>query len=181
MSLDIPTRASMEQRIAHTSPAPDIWNTSWTGILTSLFSSSHNYMVIPRGGNPVSGSQVPDFIFEAAKGTFAPGPSGSTPILSLRTVLVIELKDPKYWDHGKEVILQQLRRETDAVFSVERSPALGIARQNLYWIGAIGPHWVYGERGHGQDVRPLIEWHDNIFDDPSYHELLRLVELVGSL
>jgi hypothetical protein len=171
----------MEQIIAHTPPAPDIWNTPWTGILTLLFPSSNDYMVIPRGGKPISGSLVPDFIFEVAKGTFAPGPSGSNPILSVRTVLVIEVKDPKYWDHGKEVILQQLRRETDAVFSVERSSMSGIANQKVYWIGAIGPHWVYGEKEHGQDVRPLIEWHDSIFDEPSHSEFLRLVELVGSL
>lgn len=171
----------MEKRIAHTRPAPNVWNGPWTAILASLFPSSHDYMVNPRGGKPISGSLIPDYIFEVAKAIYAPESSESNPIFSFRTVLIVEVKDPKYWDHGKEAILQQLGRETDAVFSVERCPVLGIAHQKVYWIGAIGPHWVYGEKEHGQDVRPLIEWHDSIFDEPSQCEFLKLAELVGSL
>lgn len=157
MSLDIPTRASMEQRIAHTSPAPDIWNTSWTGILTSLFSSSHNYMVIPRGGNPVSGSQVPDFIFEAAKGTFAPGPSGSTPILSLRTVLVIEERSQVLgsWKGGDSATTQTRNgrcvfrgtvfgvghSKTEFILDWRDRPSLGVRGEGA-WAGCEAPHRV---------------------------------------
>jgi hypothetical protein len=67
-------------------------------------------------------------------------------------------------------------RQADVAFSELRT-----AGQKVYWIGAIGPHWVYGEIKDGQAPRPLIEWHDVTHDEESYRDFLNLVELVANL
>ena len=51
----------------------------------------------------------------------------------------------------------------------------------VYWIAAIGPHWRYGEKDDGQDLVPLIGWHDTIHDAASYADLQQLVTLINAL
>jgi len=51
----------------------------------------------------------------------------------------------------------------------------------VYWIAAIGPHWRYGERDDGQELVPLIDWHDTTHDAASYADLQQLVALVHAL
>ena len=182
MSFDNHTLAFVEHFVVHAPPdAMDVWYGPWNTILSSIFPSSRGYMVFPMGDKGVSGPPVPDLFIEVAKVTITPGPD---PSLLFRTVLILEIKDPQYLDHGKEALLQQLRRETDLAFStrgighiVERT-----AEQKLYWVGSIGSHWIYGEKeDNGQDVKPLTKWHNTTFDEFSYRDLLKLVEHVGSL
>ena len=96
----------------------------------------------------------------------------------MRILLVVEIKDPQQWDSGKEKLLQQLEHQTDLAF---KTTELGAAKDKLFWIATIGPHWLYGEKKYGQTLTPLIEWHHTAFDDASFLDLEKLAELVGRL
>jgi hypothetical protein len=91
-----------------------------------------------------------------------------------RTLIIVIIKEPRHWDHGKEQLLQQVEQHMNLVLN----PAVP---GKWFWIGTIGPHWVYGEKEDGQDVKPLIEWHDTTFDDSSRHDFEQLASLVGSV
>jgi hypothetical protein len=71
--------------------------------------------------------------------------------------------------------------KADAAFAGIADAFAGTAHAEVYWIGAIGPHWRYGEKDDGQDPVPLIEWHDTIHDAASYADLQQLVALVNAL
>ena len=52
----------------------------------------------------------------------------------------------------------------------------------MYWIGAIGPHWQYGEKiDDSQMVCELSGWHDTIHDFVSFNDLQDVVQLVAAL
>ena len=75
--------------------------------------------------------------------------------------------------------MQQIARQTELAFLGNASHK---ASRKVYWIGAIGSHWVYGEKeDDDQAPKCLIEWHDVIHDDASYSDFLQLVELVAGL
>jgi hypothetical protein len=153
--------------------------TQFSAVYSPTCKATWFFLWVSEGDKGVSSPQAPDLFYEVAKVTITPGPESPGPILLFRTVLVVEIKDPRYLDHGKEALLQQLRRETDLAFSgiTERT-----AERKLYWIGAIASHWMYGEKeDNGQDVMPLIKWHDTTFDDSSSCDFLKLVEHAGSL
>ena len=116
-------------------------------------------------------SYIPDFIIEVAKMSTTPPPP-----LTVRTVLVLQVKNNQRWQKaGMEALERQLNRQTDTAFA-------GTAHTKLYWIGTIGPHWRYGEReDYGQDLRPLIDWHHTTHDQASYNDLLVLANLVAAL
>ena len=76
---------------------------------------------------------------------------------------------------------QQLTRKTDAAFAGTGTAFVGTVYAKVYWIAAIGPDWRYGERDDGQDLVPLIDWHDTIHDAASYADLQQLVALVHAL
>jgi hypothetical protein len=161
MGFDIRTHNLMEYCTAQPPSTGDIWSGVWLTILSTLFPISQDYIITPRRRV----LQIPDLIMEVAKIT------NNAP-LTFRTVLIVDIKDAQYWDHGKEALMQKIRRQTDLAFS-------GTGTRKLYWIGSIGPHWVYGEKEEdGQDLRPLIGWHDATHDDASYHDFLQLVKLV---
>jgi hypothetical protein len=165
MSLDAATRTFLEE-IAD-DPSPDGWCGAWNTLLTILFPSEQGYSVCPRQRNGADG----DLIIEVAKVTSPESPSQR---LKFRILLVVEIKDYQHWDRKKQQLMQQLRHQTDDAFS-------RTARGKVFWIATIGPHWLYGEKGHGQGMMPLIEWHHATFDDSSCRDLEQLVELVGSL
>jgi hypothetical protein len=168
MGFDILTRTLLENYSTYSPRFVDIWYGPWNTILTTLFPASQGYVVTPRRRvEDISTVQIPDLIIEVTKVTL--------PSLTPRTVLMFEMKNSQHWDHGVEALMQKIRRRTEREFSL-------LADSKLYWIVAIGPRWVYGEKeDDGQDPKPLIEWHDVTHDDASYRDLLQLVELVTSL
>jgi hypothetical protein len=155
----------LEQYSTHTPRAVDVWYGPWMNILATLFPPSQNYVVTPRRRvKEVSSGRISDLIIEVAK--------VSLPPIVIRTVLIVQIKN---WDQKQEDLIQQIGRWTDFEF-------LCTAAHRLYWIGVVGPHWVYGEKeDNGQDPKPLIGWHDVTHDDASYRDLLQLAELVASL
>ena len=165
MSLNAATCACLEGLADD--PSPDGWCGMWSTLLTILFSSEQGYAVCPRQRHGAEG----DLIIEVAKVTHPESPSER---LKFRILLIVEIKDYQHWDHKKQQLMQQLRRQTDDAFS-------RTARGKVFWIATIGPHWLYGEKKDGQGMKPLIEWHHATFDDSSCRDLEQLVELVGSL
>jgi hypothetical protein len=169
MGLDVATRTLLEK---HYSKAQSVNNRggAWCSILTSLFPLSQNYTVCPRK----RAEYHSDLILEVCKGIFTPGPLPGALEIENKTVLVVVVKDPQQWDHGKELLLEQVGHRMDLGLDLRTAG-------KWFWVGSIGPHWVYGEQEYGQQAKPLIEWHDATFDDSSYRDLEKLVELVGSL
>jgi hypothetical protein len=147
------------------------WYGPWNTILATLFPSNQGYVIIPQLAGVAEGLQspVPDFSIAVAKMSKRPR--------RFRIVLVVKIRGSAYWesDEGKDGLMRLIRIHTgDAVQDSEEI--------KVYWIGAIGPHWRYGEReGEIQDPRPMISWHDVIHDDASYDDLMRLVDLVALL
>jgi hypothetical protein len=107
--------------------------------------------------------------------------TSSSPV-TFRTVLVVEVKNTNQWQTGIPALERQLITQADAAFAGTDAFA-GTAHAEVYWIGAIGPHWRYGKKAHGdgQDLVPLIEWHHTIHDAASYADLQELVALVNAL
>ena len=82
------TRTVLEHYTAHPPAIEDIWFGPWTatGILTTLFPTSQEYIVTPqRRVQEDPESYIPDFIIEVAKMSTAPA-------LTFRTVLVLQVK-----------------------------------------------------------------------------------------
>ena len=166
MGFDHSTRNLLEKYTAR-DPSQTSWSGPWTSLLSTLFPASQGYIVAPqRRRDPSS-----DFILEVAKDTY--------PADGLRTVLIVEIKDPCSWNHGIPVLMQQIAHQTELAFL---GSATQKASHKVYWIGTIGSHWIYGEKeDDDQPPKPLIEWHDVTHDDASYCDFLQLVELVASL
>jgi hypothetical protein len=168
MSFDITTRAVLEKYTNYPPRTEDAWYGLWNTILTTLFPSNQGYVVTPQR-RAAEGSQIgwPGFLIEVAK--------LSAPPVTLRTVLIIQIKNSQNWELGDGALMRQIRIQTDLAFA-------GTATKKVYWIGIIGPHWKYGEMEYeGQDLRPMIEWHDVTHDEASYRDLVRLVDLVALL
>lgn len=140
----------------------------WTTILTTLFPDDQGFIVTPQRRIPEdSESHIPDFVIEVVKLT--------SPPITFRTVLIVEVKNSQHWPGGKARLDRQISRQTDVAFA-------GTAHTKVYWIGTIGPHWRYGKKeDNGQDPVPLIGWHDTTHDGASYADLQKLAELVFAL
>jgi len=169
----------LQQITTHTpsSEEPDIWYGPWNAILSTLFPVWDRYMVSPTHKRHIERDafgtrRYSDLIMEVVKVI-----DGHDPNLD-RTVLIFEIRSSCHWERasGKEALIQQIGHQADVAFAELRT-----AGQKVYWIGAIGPHWVYGEIQDGQDPMPLIEWHDVAHDEASYRDFLNLVELVAGL
>jgi len=78
-------------------------------------------------------SHIPQFIIEVVKLSTPPLP------LTFRTVLIVVIKNMQHWPGGVEALRRQLKRQTDAA-------STGTAKDQVYWIGTIGPHWLYGQK-----------------------------------
>jgi hypothetical protein len=115
-----------------------------------------------------SETSVPDSIIEVVKVSSNP--------LTLRTILIAEIQNTKYWEWGIPALQRQLNRHTDGAFFAAFS---GTAQSKIYWIETIGPHWRYGEKEYeGQDARLLIDWHHTTHDEASFDDLQTLRSLV---
>ena len=125
-----------------------------------------------RGIAGKSESRIP--AFEVLKLT------SSSPLI-FRTVLILEVENTNQWPTVIPALEQQLKSQTDFAFSGTDTTYVGTVYDKLYWIGAIGPHWRYGEKDDGEDPVPLIDWHDTIHDAASYADLQQLVSLVNAL
>ena len=171
-------RSMLKEITAHTpsEEEPDIWYGPWNAILHTLFPAMERYMSSPHRRHLEKDAfgtwRHSDLIMEVVKVI-----DGYDPNLD-RTVLIFGIMSSCHWEWacGKEALMQHIGRQADVAFSELRT-----AGQKVYWIGAIGPHWVYGEINDGQAPRPLIEWHDVTHDEESYRDFLNLVELVASL
>jgi hypothetical protein len=176
MGLDVATRNLLEKDTAYSKAhsahwqSLNRWGTVWSTILISLFPLSQGYTVGPRK----RAEHHSDFIFEVCKVIFTPGPLPGPPEMESKTVLIVVVKDPQQWDHGKELLLEQVGHRMNLALDPRTDG-------KWFWVGSIGPHWVYGEQEYGQEAKPLIEWHDATFDDSSCRDLDQLVELVCTL
>ena len=142
----------------------DGWFGPWTAILTTLFPSAQHYIVTPhlRPLDPDS-----HLIIEVVKMTTAP--------ITLRSVLIIAIGNAENLRPGIPVPERELNRQIDTAFA-------GTARSKIYWIESIGPRWRYGEKeDDGQDVQPLIAWHDTTHDQASFDDFQTLTGLVAAL
>jgi len=170
MPLDAITRAVLEKYTTRPPPREDAWYGPWTTILTSLFPSSQGYLVNPQQRLPSDAhTYIPEVIIEVIR--------LSTPPLTFRTVLIVKFKNTQHWPSGIQALKRQLGRHTNAAFS-------GTARDKVYWIAVIGPHWQYGERIdelEGGEDQELIKWHDTTHDLESFNDLEDLVQLVAAL
>ena len=173
MSLDQNTRNLLA---VHRPRSEDVWYGPWTSILTTLFPPVAGYVVTPQRkpyDEDDATSRAPDFILEVTR---IEGPN-----LDVRTVLTVEIKKSQHWPRIIDRLFGQLNRQVDTAFA-------GSARDKLYWIAVIGPHWGYGMKeddGQDEDVNrgltPLIEWHDTTHDDASLADFQVLTSLVHAL
>lgn len=168
MSFDITTRTILEYYTVHPPPTEDAWYGPWTTILTTLFPSAQGYVITPQRRLPDdSESHIPDFVIEVVKFSMSP--------LTFRTVLTVKVKNIQHWPNGVQSLERQINQQTDASFA-------GTAHTKVYWIGAIGPHWRYGEKeDNGQSPMPLIDWHHTTHDQASFCDFKTLVGLVTAL
>ena len=90
----------------------------------------------------------------------------------------VDIKNHQHWDSGHDSLMQSIKDQMRAEFADS-------AREKVYWISVIGPHWSlwrYGvQRDDDQEPTPLIPWHDVTHDDASYHDFMQLKELVASM
>ena len=68
-----------------------------------------------------------------------------------------------------------LLHQTDALFN-------GEAEEIIYWIGAIGPHWMFGERRYnGGHLKHKIPWQHVLHTTRAYHYFSQLKALINCL
>ena len=165
MPFDITTRTLLQYYTDNPPRTQDVWYGPWNTILTTLFPPSQGYVVTPQRR---IAERIPDFLFEVAK--------ISTPPLILRTVLIVKFKNSPLWESGKGALMREIELQADMTFE-------GTAKEKVYRIGIIGPHWIYGEKedDDGQDLKPLIAWHHVTHDQASYLDLLELAGLMAGL
>ncbi|KAF5380085.1 hypothetical protein D9615_006203 [Tricholomella constricta] len=150
-------------------PTEDLWYGPWTSILTTLFPTTQGYMVAPqrRFSFDDPENHDSDFIIEVMKLSTAP--------FTLRCVLVVKIRNSQHWEPGLPVLQCLLDMHTHAALR-------DTGYLKVYWIGAIGPHWRYGEKEYdGQELRPLIDWHHTTHDQASFDDLQTLAQLVAAL
>ena len=110
MQLDAITRAVLEHYTAQPPRTEDAWYGSWNAILASLFSSTQGYLVSPQQRLPNDDqSHIPDFVIEVVK--------LSTHPLTLRTVLIVKIRNTQHWPSGIQALRRQLGRQTDVAFA----------------------------------------------------------------
>ncbi|KAG6380452.1 hypothetical protein JVT61DRAFT_8591 [Boletus reticuloceps] len=143
----------------------------WLSILAILSPPYEGYMISPRGktyferGSPEG---IPGFSLAVAK------PAGPLPA-PLRTILIVEVKDIHHWPDGIDDMLRRVDEDTGRSFSKT-------AADKLYWIAALGPHWMYGVREEEETAtRTLIDWHYTMHDEASFADFQALVALVRAL
>ena len=104
IGLDVATRTLLEKDTAYSKAHWQYlnrWGSAWSTILISLFPLSQGYTVGPRQ----RAEHRSDFILEVCKVIFTRGPLPGPPEIESETVLIVVVKDPRQWDHGKEMLL----------------------------------------------------------------------------
>lgn len=167
MPFDAMTRTLLECYTKRSPATEDEWYGPWTAILTTLFPPTQGYFVTPHRRPPYDAeSHIPGLTIEVVKLSTS---------LTLRCVLIVKVKNSQHWQAGIGAFERQLNLQTGATFA-------GTAYAKMYWIGAIGPHWRYGEKEEdGQNPTPLIDWHHTIHDQASFDDLQVLASLVAAL
>jgi len=174
MSIPLLICKVLEEYSIHPPESQDLWLGPWLAILTILFPPSDNYIVSPQiktysERDAVKG--LPDLIIEVAKQAQADQPCNG----ALRTILIAEIKNTQHWPNGIDHILRRIDVDTGYEFSKT-------ARDKLFWIAAVGPHWQYGIRDEDERrARPLIDWHHSIHDAASFTDLQSLATLARAL
>jgi hypothetical protein len=111
------------------------------------------------------------FLFEVSKSTNAPQ--------EIRTVLIVAVMHNPDWQAGIPLLEAEINRQADIAF---HGGVGGPAISMVYWIGVLGPHWRYGvKEDSGQELRPLIAWHDTTHDQASYDDFQHLVALLADM
>ncbi len=165
---DIAT-CTLLQQCTTSPPSNEYLSGAWTSILFTLFPRS-DYVLSPhRRRNHVS-----DLVIEVLKLITL------TPSLQFRTVLIVEIKNSQGWEAGIPSLERQINRLAVAAFS-GTDISMGTTISKVYWIAVIGPHWRYGIKEDGQDLRPLIAWHETTHDQASYDDFGRLTTLIADM
>ena len=123
MPFDIPARTLPELYTNHPPRTENVWYGPWNTILATLFPSIQGYVVTPQ--LCVAEDSRKYILIEVAK--------ISTPTLTLRTVLIVQVKNPQHWESDKGALVRHIGLRTDAAFA-------GTAVVKVYWIGTIGLH-----------------------------------------
>ena len=99
-----------------------------------------------------------------------------------RIVVIVAVMHYPDWQVGVPFLEAEINRRADAAFSRRAGGTVrGVAISKLYWIGAIGPHWQYGVKDEGQELKPLIAWHDTTHDKASCDDFKDLVALITDM
>lgn len=80
------------------------------------------------------------------------------------------------WELSCGMMMQQIGQQVNYAFSQS-----DLRAQTMYWIGTVGPLWVYRKKDNNrQDPVTLIEWHnvqDNVtHNGHSFQDFLQLQE-----
>jgi len=107
--------------------------------------------------------------------TFLVGIMDGTSLDDIRIVLVVNIMNHQFWESGEDALMDHIKHQTKAGL-------VDNAREGVYWIGVIGPHWRYGVMVDGEeDPTPLIPWHHVTHDDASYQDFEQLQTLVNHM
>jgi hypothetical protein len=167
MSLPKTTRVELQDYTNNPPPDESVWWGPWNSILTTLFYPL-NLVVIPYRRELDQVQPIPAFSVCRFNGPNLRG-SPYTPLL------VVNIMNHECWDLGHDSLMQSIKHKIRAEFADG-------AREKVYWIGVIGPHWRYGvQKDDDDEPTPLIPWHDVTHDDASYHDFMQLRELVASI
>ena len=171
MSFPLLTCKVLEDYSIHPPKNQDLWLGPWLTILTILFPPADNYLVSPQiktYSEKDAAKGLPDLILEVAKPV-------DQPLFALRTILIVEIKNTHHWPNGVDHIMRRIDVDTGYEFSKT-------ALDKLYWVAAIGPHWLYGVREEDERKgRPLIDWHHSVHDAASFTDFQTLATLVRAL
>jgi hypothetical protein len=95
----------------------------------------------------------------------------------IRTVLIVEIKLVDIWGSAAayDRLMEQISRQADAAFNDK-------ARERVFWIATIGPHWKFGHKDdNGQNPISIGGWQHTIHGAASYRKLMQLKAHVAQL
>ena len=140
----------------------DKFHALYSEILTTWFPTSKGYIidhqVLGEGGKP-------EYIVVRHAG-------GHRNLL-----LIVELKRPAKWnDAGKQEVLRDLTDYIEGRFDLTQY-------KTIYGVGGIGLHWMACkmEKSGLHAPATVLDWHDNISSDQSYHAFKTLADLVYNI
>ncbi|KAF5347940.1 hypothetical protein D9756_010122 [Leucocoprinus leucothites] len=109
MSFDITTRTLLEHYTNAPPRTTDVWYGTWISILTTLFPSSQGYVVTPQHRIAEDAEvHILNLFIQVAKPWTIP--------VTLRIVLIVEIKNSQHWESGKTALMRQIELKTDVGF-----------------------------------------------------------------